>query len=191
MVKMDALIDKFTKITLFWKFYFFLFLLINILGYRVLFYELEILHLIDLIVSLPSLVALFALGFKKKLFVKFYWKSYFYFFVVWYFIFSYWLFPTSLNLFEQLQTTLVIGIAYFALYIYVFKILKKWKRKIKDIKWLPHSKLGGKGWNMAFNIADIVYYVALSLFSTMISYYMVKFVEEHFPKYISKINQKI
>jgi len=125
MIKMGAILDKFTKITLFWKFYFFLFVLINVLGYGVLFYELEIIHLIDLIVSLPSLVALFALGFKKKLFVNFYWKSYFYFFVVWYFIFNYLLVPTSLNLFEQLLTILVIGIAYFALYIYVFKILKK------------------------------------------------------------------
>jgi len=41
---------------------------------------------------------------------------------------------------------------------------------------------------MAFNISQIVYYVALSLIFTALNYYLVKYVEEHFPKY--KNNKK-
>lgn len=117
--------EIFDKFTLFWKIYLFLFVFIYLAGYVSLFEQLGMIEFIDLIISLPSLVALYGLGFKKKLFVNFYWKAYFYFFVAWYFVLNYWLLPATLSLFEELAATAVIGIVYIALYIYAFKFLRK------------------------------------------------------------------
>ena len=115
----------FDKFTLFWKIYLFLFVFIYLTGHISLFEQLRMIGFIDLVISLPSLVALYGLGFKKRLFVNFYWKSYFYFFVAWYFVLNFWILPTTLSLFEELVAAVGIGIVYIALYLYAFKFIRK------------------------------------------------------------------
>lgn len=113
------------KFSIFWKAYLFLFAFIYGLGFIMVLSKLNMLYIIDLIVSLPSMAALYGLGFKKKLFANFYWKPYFYFFVAWHFILNYWLLSNSLISLESLVPTLVIVIVYIGLYIYAFKFLKR------------------------------------------------------------------
>ena len=115
----------FDKFSIFWKAYLFLFAFIYVSGFMAVLSKLNIFYVVDLIVSLPSLVALYGLGFKKKLFANFYWKPYFYFFVAWHFILNYWLLSNNFFSIEGLESTLIIGIVYIALYIYAFRFLKR------------------------------------------------------------------
>jgi len=115
----------FDKFSIFWKAYLFLFGFIYVLGFIAVLSKLNMLYVIDLIVSLPSLAALYGLGFKKKLFANFYWKPYFYFFVAWHFILNYWLLSNNLISLDGLATTLAIAVVYIGLYIYAFKFLTR------------------------------------------------------------------
>ena len=111
--------------SIFWKVYSFVFVFYYVVGFIASFNKLNILNVVDLIVSSPSIVALYGLGFKKKMFVNFYWKPYFYFFVAWHFIFNYWLLSNDFISLGSLVPTLAIGIVYIALYIYSFKFLTR------------------------------------------------------------------
>ena len=115
----------FDRFSIFWKIYLFIFAFIYVSGFMAVLNKLNILYVVDLIASLPSLVALYGLGFKKRLFAGFYWKHYFYFFVAWHFILNYWMLSNNFFSIEGLESTLIIGIVYIALYIYAFKFLKR------------------------------------------------------------------
>ena len=115
----------FDKFSIFWKAFLLLFAFIYVSGFMAVLSKLNIFYVVDLIVSLPSLVALYGLGFKKRLFAGFYWKPYFYFFVAWHFILNYLLLSNNFFSIEGLESTLIIGIVYITLYIYAFKFLKR------------------------------------------------------------------
>jgi len=111
---------------LFWKIYLIFFILIVVYSYSKEFNYLGLVNLIDFIVSLPSLAALYGIAFKKELFKKFYWKYYFYFFVVWYTLIN--LFIPLINkqvnyVYADMLGTIVTVPLYIALYIYAFKFL--------------------------------------------------------------------
>lgn len=117
--------DAFDQFSIFWKVYLFLFALYYAAGLIALSGNINALSAVDLIVSLPSLVALYGLGFKKRFFAKFYWKLYFWFFVAWHFILNYWALSNSFFTAENLVPTLAILIVYIGLYIYAFRFLKR------------------------------------------------------------------
>ena len=117
--------SAFDKFSIFWKAYLFLFALYYAAGLIALSGSINALSAVDLIVSLPSLAALYGLGFKKRLFSKFYWKLYFWFFVAWHFILNYWALSNNFFAAENLVPNLAILIVYIGLYIYAFRFLKR------------------------------------------------------------------
>ena len=114
----------------FWKAYLIFFILIVGYSYSKEFNYLGLINLIDFIVSLPSLAALYGLAFKKEPFKKFYWKFYFYFFIVWYIVINLTipLINKRVNyVYADMLGTIVTVPLYIALYLYAFKFLKSKK----------------------------------------------------------------
>mgnify|MGYP001562576027 CR=1 FL=1 len=108
---------------LFWKIYFFLFIFIGLIGYITEINKLTTPYLIDLLISLPSLVALYGYAYKKKFLNKIFWKVYFVGFLIWHIIVNW----TSLiieskkgSIESQLAEIIFIPL-FVAMYLYGFK----------------------------------------------------------------------
>ena|SRR3989344_3788057 len=113
---------------LLWKIYFFFFIIILIISYKSAFQSLGLVNLVDLIVSIPSLVSLYGLAFRKKILKAAYWKAYFYFFAAWYIAINM-LIPNLMKaqgyVSADLAGTIITIPLYIALYSYGFKYLER------------------------------------------------------------------
>ena len=111
-----------------WKVYLVIFVFILIVGYISVFSQLKAIDWFDLLVSIPSLMSLYALSFNKIIGKKSFWQGYFYAFLIWSLIYNFYIQPwdsTLLGNLESIFGTVIIIPIYIALYIYGFKVLKK------------------------------------------------------------------
>lgn len=115
---------------MFWKIYFwFLFIFIS-LAYigRFLQKSLSSINVIDLIISVPSLLGFFLYAYKKGLSTAKFWRTYFIIYVIWDWSFNYVLLPRIESNYSWVMTlvgTVMIFPMWIALYLYAFKFLKE------------------------------------------------------------------
>ncbi len=110
-----------------WKIYFWVFIVILILGY---FSEgfIGIWDAVDLVITSGALAGLFLYGYKKKLFNASFWKAYFPIFIVWDFSYNLVIEPrargVNFEIISLIGFLFVIPI-YIALYLYAFKFMSE------------------------------------------------------------------
>lgn len=112
---------------MFWKIYFWFFCVIVVLGYSTEGFG-GIWGVVDLLISVGSLVGLFLYAYKKKLFNATFWKAYLPIFIVWDFSYNLLIAPKISG--EKFEATTWIGFLfgipiYIALYLYAFKFLNE------------------------------------------------------------------
>ena len=113
-----------------WKIYFWFILFLLVISYIPIFIKREavLLHIWDLVVSVPSLAGLFCFAYKKIWLPASFWKIYFFVIVVWDLVFNLVITPKIDAHYTVLDAALGFGIMlplYIGLYLYAYKFRKE------------------------------------------------------------------
>jgi len=112
---------------MFWKIYFWILSFILFFGYVGAFPKgLDSIHILVLIISIPSLVGFFLYAYKKSLFTAKFWRFYFIIYIFWDLYFNLMILPGVESNYSWPETFigfLLISPMWIALYLYAFKFL--------------------------------------------------------------------
>ena len=112
---------------LIWKIYFFLLIIMLTIG-AILTKSWKVFYIIDGIIAIGSLLALFLLSFRIKLFKPLIWKTYFFIYVSWGIIFDFIIYPSISKphpIAPYIFYFIIIFPLYLGLYFYAFRFLEK------------------------------------------------------------------